>query len=54
MSKPPVASCRRDACGRLRPNSIDLTEKFVFGDVWERPGLSKRDRSLITVPPWSR
>jgi 4-carboxymuconolactone decarboxylase len=21
----------------------------VYGDVWERPGLSKRDRSLITV-----
>ena len=37
---------------RLRPvvpKLIDLTEKVVFGDVWERPGLSKRDRSLITV-----
>ena len=22
---------------------------MVYGDVWERPGLSKRDRSLITV-----
>ena len=22
---------------------------MLFGDVWERPGLSKRDRSLITV-----
>jgi 4-carboxymuconolactone decarboxylase len=21
----------------------------LFADVWERPGLSKRDRSLITV-----
>ena len=21
----------------------------MFGDVWERPGLSKRDRSLVTV-----
>ena len=27
---------------------VDLTEKVVFGDVWERPELSKRDRSLIT------
>ncbi len=26
---------------------IDLTEKVLFGDVWERPELSKRDRSLI-------
>ncbi|MGH9539231.1 MAG: carboxymuconolactone decarboxylase family protein [Terriglobales bacterium] len=22
---------------------------MLFGDVWERPGLSKRDRSLVTV-----
>jgi len=29
--------------------SIEMTEKVVYGDVWERPGLSKRDRSLITV-----
>jgi 4-carboxymuconolactone decarboxylase len=28
---------------------MDLTENVLFGDVWERPGLSKRDRSLITV-----
>ncbi len=37
---------------RLRPvvpKLIDLTENVLFGDVWERPGLSKRDRSLITV-----
>jgi 4-carboxymuconolactone decarboxylase len=37
---------------RLRPvvpKLIDLTEKVLFGDVWERPELSKRDRSLITV-----
>jgi 4-carboxymuconolactone decarboxylase len=37
---------------RLRPivpKLIDLTEKVVYGDVWERPALSKRDRSLVTV-----
>jgi 4-carboxymuconolactone decarboxylase len=36
---------------RLRdfaPKLIDLTENVLFGDVWERPELSKRDRSLIT------
>jgi 4-carboxymuconolactone decarboxylase len=31
------------------PKLGELTERVVFGDVWERPGLSKRDRSLITV-----
>lgn len=37
---------------RLRstaPKLIELTDEVVFGDVWERPELSKRDRSLITV-----
>jgi 4-carboxymuconolactone decarboxylase len=31
------------------PKLIDLSESVLYGDVWERPGLSKRDRSLITV-----
>jgi 4-carboxymuconolactone decarboxylase len=31
------------------PKLIDLSEKVLYGDVWERPGLSKRDRSLITM-----
>ena len=30
------------------PKLVELTEDVLFGDVWERPGLSKRDRSLIT------
>src|ERR1700694_2304540 len=39
----------RDRIGDVAPKLVDLTEKVLFGDVWERPGLSKRDRSLITV-----
>jgi 4-carboxymuconolactone decarboxylase len=27
----------------------DLTDDVLFADVWARPGLSPRDRSLITV-----
>jgi 4-carboxymuconolactone decarboxylase len=33
----------------LAPKLAELTDEVVFGDIWERPGLSKRDRSLITV-----
>ena len=33
----------------VSPKLADLTADVLFGDVWERPGLSKRDRSLITV-----
>ena len=29
------------------PKLVEITEKVLFGDVWERPQLSKRDRSLI-------
>jgi len=39
----------RERIGKLAPKLVDLTEKVLFGDVWERPGLKKRDRSLITV-----
>jgi 4-carboxymuconolactone decarboxylase len=48
MPKPPSTEAR-DRLRAVAPKLIDLTEKVVFGDVWERPGLSKRDRSLITV-----
>ena len=30
------------------PKLVEITEKVLFGDMWERPQLSKRDRSLIT------
>jgi 4-carboxymuconolactone decarboxylase len=35
--------------GDIAPKLADLTEKVLFGDIWERPGLSKRDRSIVTV-----
>lgn len=35
--------------GDFDPKLAELTDNVLFGDVWERPGLSKRDRSLITV-----
>jgi 4-carboxymuconolactone decarboxylase len=35
--------------GDIAPKMADLTDKVLYGDIWERPQLSKRDRSLITV-----
>jgi 4-carboxymuconolactone decarboxylase len=35
--------------GDFAPKLVQLTDDVLFGDVWERKGLSKRDRSLITV-----
>ncbi|AIA01402.1 carboxymuconolactone decarboxylase family protein [Streptomyces noursei] len=33
----------------IAPKLVALTDDVLFGDVWERPGLSPRDRSLVTV-----
>ena len=33
----------------LAPEFAKLTRDFLFGDIWNRPGLSQRDKSLITV-----
>jgi 4-carboxymuconolactone decarboxylase len=45
LAKPGAA---RDQIRESFPGLIDLSERVLFGEVWERPGLSKRDRSLIT------
>ena len=49
MSTPRAATSARDEVRRVAPKLIEMSEKVLYGDVWERPGLSKRDRSLITV-----
>jgi 4-carboxymuconolactone decarboxylase len=48
MSPNKPASAVRTSLGDLAPKLVDLTEDALFGDVWERSQLSKRDRSLIT------
>jgi len=35
--------------GDLAPKLVELTDNVLFGDVWARPQLSRRDRSLVTV-----
>lgn len=35
--------------GDIAPKLADLTDSVLFGDVWSRPGLVPRDRSLVTV-----
>ncbi len=47
MADEPTAASK--PFGDIAPALADYTERVLFGEVWERPGLSKRDRSLITV-----
>jgi len=35
--------------GDIAPRLTEITDTVLFDDVWQRPGLSPRDRSLITV-----
>jgi 4-carboxymuconolactone decarboxylase len=46
MSDPPANPRAFDG---IASALADYTDRVLFGDVWKRPGLSQRDRSLITV-----
>ena len=49
MSEPKEPSVAQKLVGDFAPKLAELTDDVLFGDVWERAALSKRDRSLITV-----
>lgn len=38
-----------DRWREVSPDLEEITSRFAFGDLWARPGLSRRDRSLIAV-----
>ncbi|MGO1345876.1 MAG: carboxymuconolactone decarboxylase family protein [Bifidobacterium psychraerophilum] len=35
--------------GDIAPKLAEITDDVLFGQVWSRPALSRRDRSLVTV-----
>ena len=49
MSEPKEQSPAHKMIGDFSPKLVELTDDVLFGDVWERAELSKRDRSLVTV-----
>jgi 4-carboxymuconolactone decarboxylase len=42
-------SAARRMLGDFAPKLVEVTDDVLFGDVWERPELSPRDRSLVTI-----
>ena len=48
MNPPKQITAARKLLGDLFPKLAELSDDVLFGDVWERPQLSKRDRSLVT------
>jgi 4-carboxymuconolactone decarboxylase len=54
QTQPPTSASQQQTpaqrlMGDIAPKLAELTDSVLFGDVWERPGFSKRDRSLVTV-----
>lgn len=48
MTDAPQSAAQR-LVGDIAPKLAELTDDVLFGDVWERDALAKRDRSLITI-----
>jgi 4-carboxymuconolactone decarboxylase len=48
MAKGKTPGAAQRSIGDFAPKLAEITDDVLFGDVWERPQLSKRDRSLIT------
>jgi len=48
MKEKTLVTAAHESLGEFAPKLLELTDEVLFGDIWERPQLSKRDRSLIT------
>jgi 4-carboxymuconolactone decarboxylase len=49
MTDAPQQTPAQRMIGDFAPKMVSLTDDVLFGDVWARPELPARDRSLITV-----
>ncbi|MFC0305941.1 carboxymuconolactone decarboxylase family protein [Rhizorhabdus histidinilytica] len=47
MKRP--SGAKGDELAALAPAFVEMTDRILYEEVWEREGLSKRDRSLLTV-----
>lgn len=48
-ARPAQPTAAQRVIGDFSPKLVELTDEVLFGDVWARPQLSPRDRSLVTV-----
>src|SRR4051794_4730681 len=48
-SDPTQQSAAAQMLGDFSPGLVHFTDDVLFGEVWKRPQLSPRDRSLVTV-----
>ncbi|MET0292430.1 MAG: carboxymuconolactone decarboxylase family protein [Steroidobacteraceae bacterium] len=48
MTKKTAPRSMKDTIGDIAPKLAQVSDDVLFGDIWERPELSKRDRSFAT------
>ena len=48
MDRTQAPQAARQSFGSVAPKLAEVTDEVLFGDIWERPQLSKRHRSLAT------
>jgi alkylhydroperoxidase/carboxymuconolactone decarboxylase family protein YurZ len=46
---PDAHAARRSPFADIAPALANYTDNVLFGDLWRRPELSPRDRSLVTI-----
>lgn len=49
MTTPASGQSGPNALAAVAPKAAEVAANVLFGDIWERPELSKRDRSLMTI-----
>ena len=49
MTDNPKPTAARKGFGDIAPTLATITDEVLFGQIWERPELSPRDRSLVTI-----
>ncbi|HGM5488477.1 TPA: carboxymuconolactone decarboxylase family protein [Serratia fonticola] len=45
----PLSQAGQQAFGDIAPKLAQISDQLLFDDIWQRPQLSPRERSLITV-----
>jgi 4-carboxymuconolactone decarboxylase len=47
MRRPSAA--KGDELKAVAPDFVEITDRVLYGEVWEREGLAPRDRSMLTI-----
>ena len=49
MSSPKKKKNPLTAVSKIIPKLVEINDNLIYADIWKRPEMSPRDRSLITI-----